>query len=78
MEKGAIIVKIGEVTIFTQNPYKTDEDTRKFLLERISSAIKEAEKLGLTPDQVSVKYDPAYIWDDTCSDGNTSVPITSL
>jgi hypothetical protein len=58
---GAIIVKIGDDRIVRENPKHTEEETRNYLLQILSSLIQEY-KTKIPLDQLSVKYDPNYDW----------------
>ncbi len=61
--KGAIKIKIGTDIITIPNHYNDEDSTRKYLFDRLFSALAEAKRIGIKPDQVSVSFDPEFIWD---------------
>ena len=60
--RGAIIMKIGDNSVTIPNHFENEESAREFLLDKFYDALKSAEEAGLSPQDVSIKLDPNFIW----------------
>jgi hypothetical protein len=65
MAKGAIIIKIGDDKIETENHLQTEEERKNHLYEIVSSLAHKLRFTDFPLNNISAKIDPNYQWEET-------------